>query len=137
MVSPMGGARVERLIILDTSVLVDYLRGSPAARDAMKDGARAGARLGASVLTKVEVLRGMRTAERSAVRRLFAVLDWAAVDGDIAELAGQFARRFRASHHNIEVPDYVIAATADRLGADLWTRNVTHFPMFPGLAPPY
>ena len=125
------------VIVLDTAVLIDYLRNDAAAGSAVESAVTRGDRLSASVLTKVEILRGMRTAERPAVRRLFRALEWAAVDDGIAELAGQFARRFRASHHNIEVPDYVIAATVDWLGADLWTCNVKHFPMFPGLTPPY
>lgn len=126
-----------RVIVLDTSVLVDHLRGSSQAADAMRQDVADGARLTASVLTKIEVLRGMRSAERPAVRQLFGALEWIAVSEGIAEAAGQFARRYRSSHHNIEVPDYVIAATADQLSAELWTCNVKHFPMFPGLMSPY
>ena len=37
---------------------------------------------------------------------------------DMAETAGQLARRYRTSHHSIEVPDYLIAATAHQLGAE-------------------
>ncbi len=126
-----------RVIVLDTSVLVDHLRGRSQARDALQHGVADGARLAASVLTKIEVLRGMRSAERSAVRQLFAALEWIAMSDDVAETAGQFARHYRSSHHNIEVPDYIIAATTYRLDAELWTCNVKHFPMFPGLTPPY
>jgi predicted nucleic acid-binding protein len=40
-------------------------------------------------------------------------------------------------HHNIDGFDLAIAATAIRTGARLLTRNVRHFPMFPGLQAPY
>jgi len=79
----------------------------------------------------------MRSPERAAVRGLFAALDWIAVTEEIADQAGRLARRYRASHGSVDVIDYLIAATAQEFGADLWTRNVRHFPMFAGLAAPY
>lgn len=91
----------------------------------------------ASVLSRVELLWGMRTHERKATSALFAAVDWVDVDEEISELAGAYARKFRRSHQGIGVVDYVIAATAQHLGAELWTRNVKHFPMFPELSPPY
>ncbi len=56
---------------------------------------------------------------------------------EIAEQAGALAARFVRSHPGIEVVDYLIAASVQRLDGELWTRNVRHFPMFPALAPPY
>ncbi len=91
----------------------------------------------ASVLSRVELLWGMRTHERKATSALFAAVDWVDVDEEISELAGAYARKFRRSHQGIGVVDYVIAATAQHLGAELWTRNVKHFPMFTELSPPY
>ena len=44
---------------------------------------------------------------------------------------------FGRTHPGIEVGDYVAAATAQLLGAALWTRNCKHFPMFPELPDPY
>jgi predicted nucleic acid-binding protein len=124
-------------IVVDTSVLIDHLRGQEQARDALRAAAIDGERLAASVLTKVEVLAGMRPSEERTTRRLLDSLDWIAVDDDMAERAGALANRFLASHPGVDPVDYVIAATADELGAELWTRNVRHFPMFPGLQPPY
>ncbi|GAA1097327.1 hypothetical protein GCM10009648_40710 [Tsukamurella spumae] len=47
------------------------------------------------------------------------------------------ARRYRASHSGIDIADYLIAATATAAGAELWTRNIKHFPMFERLESPY
>ncbi len=44
-------------------------------------------------------------------------------------------RRFRESHAHVGAADYVIAATADYLDAELLTRNVEHYPMFANLRP--
>ncbi len=124
-------------IVVDTSVLIDHLRGDERARAALRQAVDSGERLAASVLTKVEVLAGMRTSEERATRRLLESLDWIDVSDDLAERAGMFANQFLPSHPGVDPVDYVIAATAEYVDARLWTRNIKHFPMFPGLEPPY
>lgn len=124
-------------VVLDTSVLIDHLRGDDRARRLIAGLDHEGETLSASVLTKVELLAGMRPAERSRTRKLIEAIDWLEVDDDLSERAGALASRFLKSHPGIDLVDYVIAATAERLGANLLTRNRKHFPMFPGLADPY
>jgi predicted nucleic acid-binding protein len=124
-------------IVVDTSVLIDHLRGDQGARGALLRAAGAGERLTASVLTKVEILAGMRTGEERATRRLLDSLDLIGVDDAVAERAGMLANRYLRSHPGVDPVDYVIAATAQHLDAELWTRNLKHFPMFPGLSAPY
>ena len=124
-------------IVVDTSVLIDHLRGVEAAREALRGATAAGERLVASVLTRVEVLAGMRGPEERATRRLLDSLDWIEVDAELAERAGMLANRYLPSHAGVDPVDYVIAATAEHLDARLWTRNVRHFPMFPELESPY
>lgn len=62
---------------------------------------------------------------------------WHPVDRPVAERAGEFGRRWLPAYSDIDAADFVVAATADLLGAELLTRNVKHFPMFEGLAAPY
>lgn len=90
-----------------------------------------------SVLTRTELLGGMRSAEKARTFALFDAVRWVEVDVPIANRAGELARHFRRSHAAIDIADYVIAATAQCLGAELWTRNIKHFPMFEGLVAPY
>jgi predicted nucleic acid-binding protein len=123
--------------VVDTSVLVDHLRGDDRARQLVREARRSGTRVVASVLTKVEILAGVRADETEATRRLLERLEWIDVDGEVAEEAGALAARYVRSHPGIEVVDYVIAASAQRLDAELWTTNVRHFPMFEDLASPY
>ena len=125
------------LILLDTMVLIDNLRRVARARDAIVAAIDRGDTLAGSVLTKVELLSGMRAHEKRATRDVLASVQWIDVDDTIAELAGTLARRYRASHHGIGVVDFVIAATVNATDGDLWTRNLKHFPMFPKLLPPY
>ena len=124
-------------IVVDTSILIDHLRGVPEAKSIMVDAAKRGDTLCASVLTRVEVLAGMRAAEEVATRRLFAALEWVDVSESLAELAGLLARQYLRSHPNVDSVDYVIAATAQALDASLWTKNVKHFPMIQSLRAPY
>ena len=124
-------------VLLDTSVLIDHLRGYPAAHDALRDAATKRNRFVAAVLTKLEVLAGMRPSEDQVIRRLLSTLDWLDVDEAIADNAGRLANYYLKSHPGIDPVDYVIAATAGRADAILWTRNLKHFPMFPDLKAPY
>jgi predicted nucleic acid-binding protein len=120
--------------LLDTSVLIDVLRGSPAATEWLSG-------LGelplCSEITRAEVLRGVRSAERTRTERLLAALRWAPVDETISRRAGELGRRHRASHRGLGVADLLIAATAEIHDAELATANVRHYPMFPGLEAPY
>ena len=124
-------------VVVDTSVLIDHLRGDAEARAALRQAAEGGEHLVASVLTKIEVLAGMRASEERATRLLLGSLEWIEVDDALAEGAGALANQFLPSHPGVDPVDYVIAATVERLDAELWTRNLKHFPMFPGLKAPY
>ena len=125
------------LIVVDTSILIDHLRGNDEARQALRAATLRGDDTVASVLTKVDLLAGMRSHERASVRSLMGALAWIDLTDAVAEQAGALARRYARSHQGVEVVDFVIAATAQELNADLWTRNIRHFPMFRGLRAPY
>ena len=122
--------------LVDTSVLIDYLRGHAGAGDVL-ERERAADVLHASEITRIEVLAGMRPTEEDDTRALLSTLVWHPVDSEIAEEAGALGRRWLPSHHTIDSADLAIAATVVRTDARLLTRNVRHFPMFTDLQPPY
>ena len=121
---------------VDTSVIIDYLRGHEQAGEVL-ERERAAGPLKASEISRLEVLAGMRPAEEDSTRALLSTLVWHPVDADVAEDAGELGRRWLPSHHTIDSADLAIAATAIRAGCQLLTRNVRHFPMFPDLKAPY
>jgi predicted nucleic acid-binding protein len=123
--------------LLDTSVLVDYLRGVEPARELLRSAFEREEVVAASVLTRIELSIGMRPAERSATDALVGALWWLAVDDAITERADALARRYARSHSGIDAVDYCIAASALVNGLALWTLDVRHFPMFDGLRPPW
>ncbi|MDR1512109.1 MAG: type II toxin-antitoxin system VapC family toxin [Propionibacteriaceae bacterium] len=123
-------------VLVDTSVLIDVLRGEDAAAEVLREARMAGA-LHASEVTRLEVLAGMRPREESVTRGLLATLTWHPVDDRVAEIAGELGRRWLPSHRGIDSADLAIAATAIMVDAALLTRNIKHFPMFGGLSAPY
>ncbi len=123
-------------VVFDTNVLVDHLRRRPTATATLLDALRSGRRVTASVMSRVEVRRGSRAHQAEGIDELDVFIDWVPVDHAIAARAAAHAERFGASH-GADAVDYVVAATAERLDADLLTRNVRDFPMFPDLEAPY
>lgn len=119
--------------VLDTTVLIDVLRGDEAAVAWL--GGREEVPM-CSEVTRAEVLRGVRSGERAATERLLNALRWIAVDERVSRRAGELGREHRRGH-GISVADLLIAATAMELDAALATANTRHFPMFPRLRPPY
>lgn len=79
----------------------------------------------------------MRTEEEAATRRLLDIFEWIPVDRIIAERAGDIARRYLPAYPGIDLVDFAIAATAEILGAELWTRNIKHFPMLQDVRDPF
>lgn len=121
-------------VLCDTSVIVDILRGHPLALAYARALDRPPV---CSEITRVEVLRGLRSHERRATERLFGSIVWIGVDEAIARRAGDLGRAFRRSHQGIATADLLIAATAQEGGHDLATLNIRHFPMIADLRPPY
>lgn len=122
--------------LIDTSVLIDHTRGLPQARDALLEAIDRG-ELHSSEIVRTELLVLIRERELASLAPLLDAIVWHAVDRPVAELAGELGRRWLPSHNGIDAADFIIAATTTLLDAELLTRNVKHFPMFPGLKAPY
>jgi predicted nucleic acid-binding protein len=123
--------------LVDSTVAIDYLRAYPPAAELLERTFEEGESLAASEIVRFEVLAGARESELGRLDSFFAALNWIVVDERIARLAGWLSRRFRRSHAAIDAPDYLIAATALALDAELLTTNVKHFPMLEGLQAAY
>jgi len=123
--------------LLDTTVAVDHLRGDQAAVALLRDLVEREETLVASEVVRFELVAGVRNDELPALEQFFSALSWVAVGEDVARTAGELARKHRRASSGIDDADYLIAATALLLEADLLTTNMRHFPMLPGLTPPY
>ncbi len=123
-------------VVVDTSVVIDVLRGVPAAAEVLYQSRDAGP-LHASEVVRLEVLAGMRAREERATRALLDAFTWHPLDEEIADVAGKLGRQWLPANRGMDSADLAIAATAVVLDARLLTKNVKHFPMFNGLSAPY
>ncbi len=123
----------ERLLV-DTDVLIEYLRGRGEAVEYLES---LSSDLYLSVISVAELFAGARgdEEERSLTQFLlaFTVLP---VTEKVARLGGLYRRDFRPSH-GTGLADALIAATAIENGANLVTFNRRHFPMVSGITVPY
>jgi predicted nucleic acid-binding protein len=123
--------------LLDTTIAIDHLRGDDRATHLLERLSNEGEPLLASELSRVELLAGMRPDELDGTELFMGALTWVPVNEEIARVAGSMAAQYRSAHRGIDAIDYLIAATAAVVDAELLTTNLRHFPMITGLRPPY
>ncbi len=125
------------LLVVDTSVLIDHLRGDDRAVRRLRTAVEAGDELWSLSVVRTEILAGARPEEMASISALLDRLRWMDVTVEIADSAGRLAGRFLRSHSGVDTVDYLIAACVQKLDAELLTLNVRHFPMLPELSPAY
>jgi predicted nucleic acid-binding protein len=116
-------------LLLDTSVLIDALRGRDAGTR-LRDLHASGAPVPWICAINVEELyRGVRETEEPALGRFLGGLRLAPLGLAEAELAGRWRRDFARRGVTLGQADCLIAAAAAGIGARLATGNPRHFPM--------
>ncbi len=115
-------------VFLDTTVLIDYLRGRPAVArvDAAVDRGDVPC---TTPINVEEVCRGLRPAEADAAGHLFDGLHIPPIGRAEGQQAGEWRRRFAAQGTTLSQADCLIAAAAHAAAAVLATGNPRHFPM--------
>jgi predicted nucleic acid-binding protein len=115
--------------LVDTSVLIDVLRGAPHRVERLRALVEDGHLLACSVITVAELLAGMRPKEQGATVALLDSLEIVDVTRPIAERAGLLRREWASRGRTLSLPDLLIAASAIHHGLVLVTDNVKDFPM--------
>ena len=116
---------MERLsYLIDTDVLIDWLQGSPWAKDLLLTR---NVRFYCSSVTRKEMFEkpGLSDTERKRIRRLFQLVRVLTVDAAIAAAASELLQKYH--HQPLRIPDALIAATAWMKRIPLITRNHKHF----------
>jgi len=108
------------MLLLDTNILIDVLRGEQVARAWLEQQQRPAI----SVITWIEVLVGCRAEEALIVESWLESFDRLPMDQAVAALTVSLRQL-----HGLKVPDAIILATAQHHGLQLVTRNVRDFPM--------
>jgi predicted nucleic acid-binding protein len=115
-------------LLLDTTVLIDALRGRPAAERLRK--LRDTTQVPWICAVNVEeVVRGTHESERAIVVRFLKGLHIAPLGLAEGELAGSWRRDYARKGITLSQADCLIAAAAMGVGARLVTGNPRHFPM--------
>ena len=115
--------------ILDTSVLVDYLRGRKPAIDLIKDLRDKGALLVSCEVTVAEVYSGMREHEKLATDELLDSLDYRITTQKIAKRAGSIRSHYAKKGGTLSLADVLIAALALEEDLAIATWNKSHYPL--------
>ena len=126
-----------RPFLVDTDILIDYLRGRPTAIRFVTDHAD---RVIVSVMSVAELHAGVRgqarDSEQLALANFLELFPIVPVSAGIAKAGGLYRRDY-AESHGVGLADGVIAATAVSSDAALKTLNIKHYPMFEGLEAAY
>ena len=121
-------------LLIDTDVLIDYLRGVPQAVRYLETRAES---LVLSAVSVAELYAGVREGtEREALAAFVAAFELVPVDQAIAERGGLLRRDYGKSH-GTGLADALIAATAELQRATVVTQNRKHFPMLDEVHVPY
>jgi len=121
-------------MLVDTDILIDYLRGSSKAEDFVESNIED---LSVSSITIGELYQGVREGEeRSALDSMSSALTTLPVTEEIAREGGLLCRKYRNSHQ-IGLADCLIAATAACHDLPLKTLNLKHYPMLENVDSPY
>lgn len=116
------------LRVLDSTVLIDFLRGRPAVERVA--ALRTAGDVPATTPVNVEeIVRGLRDPETEAARALFRGLVVLPIGQREAWQAGTWRRQFAARGVTLWQADCLLAATAWAHGATLVTGNPKDFPM--------
>jgi predicted nucleic acid-binding protein len=127
--TPAGSAdRPPVPVLLDTTVLIDALRGRPAAARVLRLRS-AGDVPWVCAINVEEIHRGIRPEEQQTVSRLLEALRVAPLGRDEGERAGAWRREYAARGVTLSQADCLIAAAAVSVNATLATGNPRDFPM--------
>ena len=117
------------LVVLDTTVLIDLLRGRSEATRRLASLRNAGDVPATCAINVEETVRGLRPAEHEPTRRLFQGLRIVPLGDREGWQAGEWRRRYASRGRTLTQGDCLVAAAALAAGGRLATANMRDFPM--------
>lgn len=130
--SMSGGCGLSASVLVDTDVLIWFLRGRESAREALE----AHESVELSAVTYMELVQGVRSKEELRLLRLTMQRNgWRVLP--LTENIGQRATVYLENYalsDGMRLADALIAASAVESGAVLLTGNERHYKCVPGLA---
>jgi predicted nucleic acid-binding protein len=115
-------------ILLDSDVIIAWLRGSESVAGAVMNLLESGHNLLWTPVSVAEIFAGARKTESARIETLFLILETLPISETIGKEAGRYLQKYSKSH-SLELGDALIAASASMAGLSLWTLNKKHYPM--------
>lgn len=117
--------------LLDTSFAIDVLRNQPSAVDRFEALFAAGDGAYVTDVVVCELATGARPEDEPGLAAFIRAVEFVQPGPEVATIAGRWRGQARRRGLTISVPDALVAATTDALGATLITRNVRGFELMP------
>jgi hypothetical protein len=125
---------MEKPILLDTDVLVDFFRGSNKAVAFIN---KYNDRIILSSIVVAELYAGVKgDAEQNALQNFISLFRVVPIDVAIGKAGGLYRRDYGKSP-GVGLADAILAATAESENAELKTLNTKNYPMVKNLNPAY
>jgi len=117
--------------VLDSTFLIDHLRGEAAAVTRFREMNETGDESIVTDITAAELWSGRRRGSGHEIETFLRFIDYVHPSLATARLAGTWRAEARESGRTLDLPDALIAATAFDQEAAVLTRNVRDFALTP------
>jgi len=124
-------------LMLDTTFVIDHLRGDPAAVAMFARLAEAGDDIYVCDVVVCEAWAGTHDPDDPRVESFLRYLEFIAAGPVDARLAGIWRAKALSAGKALSASDALIASAANAVGAAVLTRNVRHFSLTPVPVLPY
>lgn len=122
-----------QVVLLDTSVLIDYFRKTDKARTVLHKLAQEGGELRISVITEFEVFVGATRDQLDYWGQMLQRMVIMPLRSQEVRRAADMQAALKRRRKQLALPDLFIAATALEAGLPLATLNRRHFEPLPGI----
>jgi predicted nucleic acid-binding protein len=116
---------------LDTTFVIDYLRGLPEALERFARLIEDGVDIYLNEIVACETRTGLRDRDVPILDAFLRPIEFVQPGPDIAVRAGSWRAAARAQGRQLSLPDALIASTAAALDAAVLTRNIRDFSLTP------
>jgi tRNA(fMet)-specific endonuclease VapC len=117
----------DEMILLDTSVLIDYYRKTDKANSVLMGLLNKGYRFAISVVTKYEICAGATDSQQSFWKAVFEAISILPFDEGCVDGAVTLNANLKRKRKQIDLADLFIAATALQHNLPIATLNKKHF----------
>lgn len=121
-------------IVVDTSILIDYLRGGKRGGQFIEEvEGDDDSELFLPTIVVFELFSGQSTKSPIVVTKILNLLKFFQRIELTEEIAIQAGQLYRDTKKTLQVPDYIIAASAVQINAQVATLNQRHFEQIPNI----